>query len=79
MKLCIHCESDLVEKKNFFALKIPIAIILILVPYGIFICWLPFVIPGNFACKKCGREFRKPKEIDCREFEKLKREKEDSD
>lgn len=54
-------------EKNFFALKTPH--FSFLVPYGIFKWWLPFLIPGNYVCKKCGREFRKAKEIDWREFE----------
>jgi len=78
MKLCLHCESDLIEKKNFLAFKIPIAIILIIVPYGFLICWLPFIIPGNYACKSCGREHRKVKEIDWREYERLRKMKEES-
>ncbi|OEH93855.1 hypothetical protein [Bacillus solimangrovi] len=72
MKLCTHCDSDMVEKNNFLGFKIPIAIVLILIPYGIFVCWLPFIIPGNYICKNCGREFRKVKEIDWREYEKMK-------
>ena len=73
MKLCMHCESDLIEKKNFFAFKIPIAIIFVFLPYGYMICWLPFLMPGNYACKSCGRENRKVKEIDWREFERLRK------
>lgn len=74
----MHCESDRVEKQNFFALKIPIAIILTFIPYGIFMCWLPFIIPGNYACKRCGREFRKAKEINWQEYERLKRNNEET-
>lgn len=73
MRLCLHCESDLVEKENFLGFKIPIAICLTFIPYGVYISWLPFLIPGNYSCKNCGREFRKVKEIDWREFEKMKK------
>ncbi|THE10738.1 hypothetical protein E1I69_17480 [Bacillus timonensis] len=76
MKLCLHCESDMLVKKNFFMFKIPAAILLLLVPYGFVICWLPFLIPPNYACKKCGREFRKVKEVDWQVYEKMKQEKE---
>lgn len=79
MKLCIHCESDLVVKKNFLAWKIPIAIILAFIPYGIFICWLPFLLPSKYACNNCGRELSQVKEVDWREFEKLKKEKQEEE
>ena len=38
MKLCPHCDSDMLEKKNFFGIKIAICILLALIPFGIFIC-----------------------------------------
>lgn len=71
MKICHYCQSDMLEKRMFLFLKIPLAIILLFVPYGIYICWLPFLIPSNYACKKCGKEMQKPKEIDWREYKKI--------
>lgn len=79
MILCTNCESDLVVKKDFYAFKIPIVLIIFIVmPYGLYYCWLPFLFRGNYACKKCGHEASKFKEIDWREFEKLRKEKVDN-
>ncbi|WP_100333370.1 hypothetical protein [Bacillus alkalisoli] len=68
----------MLEKKNFFAFKIPIAVVLVIIPGGIFFCWVPFLFPGTYGCKSCGREFSKPREMDWREFEKYKKEKEEA-
>ncbi|MBY6037706.1 hypothetical protein KUV80_13630 [Fictibacillus nanhaiensis] len=72
MKLCPHCRSDLIERNNFYWVKIPIAIILLFIPFGFFICWVPFVISGDYECKNCRRSFTNAKEVDWREFEKMK-------
>jgi quinol-cytochrome oxidoreductase complex cytochrome b subunit len=75
MKLCPNCKSDLIERHNYYVIKIIVAIILLFIPFGFFICWLPFVLSGNYHCKNCGEEFPDAKEIDWREFEKMKQEK----
>ncbi|MFS1516321.1 hypothetical protein V1503_07410 [Bacillus sp. SCS-151] len=73
MKLCIHCDSDMIEKKNYLEFKLPIAMLLLIFPNGVFFCWVPFLIPGNYVCKKCYKSSKKVKEIDWREHELLEK------
>ncbi|WP_078552067.1 hypothetical protein [Bacillus alkalicellulosilyticus] len=48
-------------------------ILIFLIPYGVFVCWVPFILPHKFSCSNC---FNNGKEaelvsIDWRDREKL--------
>lgn len=71
MKLCKNCDSDLLKKRDFFLIKLLLAAALLLLPIGIYIWWLPFLIASDYICKKCG-EIGKPKDVDWRELVEVK-------
>jgi transcription initiation factor IIE alpha subunit len=74
MKVCPECKSDLLEDTSSTALRVVVCIVLLFIPFGIFICWVPFIFPRNYACKNCGADVPTPQDIDWREFEEKKEE-----
>ncbi len=74
MKICSNCKSDVIEVNQRIALKVILILLLIfLVPYGLFLVWVPFLIPSIYTCKLCGSE-KEPVDIDWREYEENKEE-----
>ncbi|MCP8615400.1 hypothetical protein [Salirhabdus salicampi] len=74
MELCHECNSDVIEKQSNIGIKIFACIVLLFIPYGILICWVPFLFPPKYYCKQCGHIMDEPKYVDWREFEKKKAE-----
>jgi len=74
MRLCPVCTSDELERTSSTGLRVIVCIVLILIPLGIFICWIPFVFPHKFQCKVCGFDGAQDtfREMDWREFEAYK-------
>lgn len=74
MKLCNNCKSDMLERTSSIGARIFVCImILLFIPFGIFLFWIPFVIPHRYECKKCGTESKENDllEVDWREKEKI--------
>ncbi|RPF52078.1 hypothetical protein [Aquisalibacillus elongatus] len=76
MYLCPECKSDHVEKTYSIGLRVIVCIILLFIPYGILICWVPFVFPYKYICYLCGTETVNDQmlQIDWREREELAKE-----
>lgn len=76
MDICPKCKSDSVEKAYSIGLRVAICIIFIFIPYGIFVCWLPFVFPYKYDCQVCGSEIDASDiiKMDWREREELSKE-----
>jgi len=75
MMHCPACKSDSIEKNSSIGLRVIACIILLFIPYGIFLCWIPFIIPYTFTCKVCGYSANENEliSIDWREKEKLEK------
>ncbi|ABR48284.1 hypothetical protein Amet_2125 [Alkaliphilus metalliredigens QYMF] len=73
MKVCPECYSDNVERTSSIGARLFICIFLLFIPFGIFICWIPFVFPHRFICKVCGKDDKEEMmvAIDWRESEIL--------
>lgn len=74
MKICPKCHSDLLEKHSFILIKVVACVgIAYFIPMGIFVCWLPFLIPYKYECRNCHQRIAKQdiKQIDWREREQL--------
>lgn len=57
MNLCPHCLSDQIERSTSIGLRIFVCLILLfLVPFGFFFCWLPFVFSHIYRCLRCHEE-----------------------
>ena len=57
MKHCPVCKSDDLDRSSAIPLRVIAALILaFLVPMGVFIAWIPFIIPHAFLCRRCGNE-----------------------
>lgn len=54
MKLCPKCKSDSLEMTSSPGLRVLACIVLLFIPFGIFLCWLPFVLPHSYRCRICG-------------------------
>ncbi|WP_018924446.1 hypothetical protein [Salsuginibacillus kocurii] len=60
VSICPECMSDNIDQRSSIALRVVCALILIVfVPLGIFIAWVPFVLPIIYQCNKCGVSKRK--------------------
>lgn len=63
LEICPICNSDNVAKAYSITLRLVCFIILLfIIPYGIFICWIPLVLPYRHICQICGTEL-KPEQI----------------
>lgn len=73
MKICPECYSDNVERTSSIGVRLIICILLLFIPFGIFICWIPFVFPHRFICKVCGKDDKEELlvDVDWRESEIL--------
>jgi len=56
MKVCPECFSDSIERTSSVGLRVVMCIILLFIPFGLFICWIPFVFPHTYRCNICGKE-----------------------
>lgn len=76
MDICPECKSDDVEKTYSMGLRVAVCVILLFVPFGIFICWIPFVFPYTHVCHVCGTELSSDQllRMDWREKEELLKE-----
>ncbi len=75
MKICPQCTSDSHERTSSTGLRVVLCLILIfIVPYGFFICWVPFIFPHKFHCNVCGYHGKEEEllTLDWRESEELK-------
>lgn len=73
MEVCKVCMSDNLEKMSSTGLRVVICIVLIFIPFGFLICWLPFVFEHKYICKNCGTESKSSQllKLDWREKEKF--------
>lgn len=76
MDICPECKSDDVEKTYSIGLRVLVCVILLFIPYGIFLCWIPFVFPYRHICHVCGTEIEADQllRMDWREREELLKE-----
>lgn len=75
MKVCPECKSDMLEETSSTVLRVIICLILIfIIPFGIFFCWIPFVFSRKYVCKNCGSDVSTPEDIDWREIDEKKQE-----
>ncbi|KUO51956.1 MAG: hypothetical protein APF76_06905 [Desulfitibacter sp. BRH_c19] len=74
MKICPQCTSDSHERTSSTGLRVVGCIVLLFIPYGFFICWVPFVLPHKFLCNVCGYHGKEEEllNLDWRESEELK-------
>jgi hypothetical protein len=57
MNLCPYCLSDQIERTTSTGLRIVVCLILIfIVPFGFFFCWVPFVFSHKYRCLRCHEE-----------------------
>lgn len=56
MKICRVCKSDNLERTSSTALRVICCIVLLFIPFGIFFCWVPFVLEHKYDCINCGTE-----------------------
>ena len=57
MKHCPICKSDDLYKSSSMPMRVVGALVLaILIPYGILLAWIPFIIPHAYICRRCGNE-----------------------
>jgi len=56
MQVCKECKSDVVERTSSTAGRVVVCIILLFIPYGFLICWVPFIFSHTYICKQCGNE-----------------------
>lgn len=73
MKLCPECKSDNIHRTSSTGLRVFGCIVLLFIPYGFFICWVPFIFFHTFACKNCGETGKEREliQIDWREREEI--------
>ncbi|WP_096185749.1 hypothetical protein [Evansella halocellulosilytica] len=77
MDICPECKSDDVEKTYSIGLRVVVCLIFVfIIPYGIFLCWIPFVFPYKHVCHVCGSEIESDQllRMDWREREELLKE-----
>ncbi len=76
MKLCPECKSDNIERTSSTGLRVFACIVLLFIPYGFIICWVPFVFSHTFTCKNCGNTGKENEliQIDWREREQISEE-----
>lgn len=56
MQVCKECKSDVVERTSSTAGRVVVCIILLFIPFGFLVCWVPFVFAHTYKCKNCGLE-----------------------
>ncbi|MFZ5944682.1 MAG: hypothetical protein ACOYVD_11265 [Bacillota bacterium] len=64
MKLCPECKSDSIERSSSTGVRVVVCIILLFIPYGLFICWIPFVFSHTYRCNICGTDVKESDLID---------------
>src|SRR5699024_2418698 len=71
MELCPNCYSDNVERTSSTGLRVVVCIILLFIPFGLLICWVPSAFPHTYRCKHCANEGKEEEllSVDWRERE----------
>jgi len=62
LKHCPVCNSDDLDRSSAIPLRVIAAIILtFIIPMGVFIAWIPFLLPYAYLCRRCGNETKEEK------------------
>lgn len=56
MQVCRVCKSDNLERTSSTGLRIFCCIVLLFIPFGLFFCWIPFVLEHKYDCNNCGTQ-----------------------